>query len=81
MDRLWNGTLTAVRALLAGDRLLDPAAGARPLRLGVVPEDPVPIELAALAPASVRLAGEAGGRMDTVPVDAVALAGGTSARA
>ena len=51
-------TLTAVRALLAGDRLPDPAPGARPLRAGVVPEAPVPILLAALAPASIRLAGE-----------------------
>jgi alkanesulfonate monooxygenase SsuD/methylene tetrahydromethanopterin reductase-like flavin-dependent oxidoreductase (luciferase family) len=57
VDRL-RATLTAVRALLAGERLPSPAAGARPLRLGVVPEDPVPIALAALAPASVRLAGE-----------------------
>jgi alkanesulfonate monooxygenase SsuD/methylene tetrahydromethanopterin reductase-like flavin-dependent oxidoreductase (luciferase family) len=51
-------TLVAVRALLAGDRLPEPAPGARPLRLGVIPESPVPILLAALAPASVRLAGE-----------------------
>jgi alkanesulfonate monooxygenase SsuD/methylene tetrahydromethanopterin reductase-like flavin-dependent oxidoreductase (luciferase family) len=51
-------TLTAVRALLAGERLPAPAPGARPLRLGVVPESPVPILLAALAPGSVRLAGE-----------------------
>jgi alkanesulfonate monooxygenase SsuD/methylene tetrahydromethanopterin reductase-like flavin-dependent oxidoreductase (luciferase family) len=51
-------TLEAVRALLAGERLPAPAAGARPLRLGVPPETPVPIALAALAPASVRLAGE-----------------------
>ena len=51
-------TVTAVRALLAGERLPVPAAGARALRLGVVPEDPVPVELAALSPASVRLAGE-----------------------
>ena len=57
VDRL-RATLTAVCALLAGERLPSPAAGARPLRLGVVPEDPVPIALAALAPASVRLAGE-----------------------
>jgi alkanesulfonate monooxygenase SsuD/methylene tetrahydromethanopterin reductase-like flavin-dependent oxidoreductase (luciferase family) len=57
VDRL-RATLTAVRALLAGERLPSPAPGARPLRLGVVPEDPVPIALAALAPASVRLAGE-----------------------
>jgi alkanesulfonate monooxygenase SsuD/methylene tetrahydromethanopterin reductase-like flavin-dependent oxidoreductase (luciferase family) len=51
-------TLTTVRALLAGDRLPEPAPGARPLRLGVVPETPVPILLAALSPGSVRLAGE-----------------------
>jgi alkanesulfonate monooxygenase SsuD/methylene tetrahydromethanopterin reductase-like flavin-dependent oxidoreductase (luciferase family) len=51
-------TLTAVRALLAGDRLPDPAGDARPLRLGVVPETPIPIVLAALSPASIRLAGE-----------------------
>jgi alkanesulfonate monooxygenase SsuD/methylene tetrahydromethanopterin reductase-like flavin-dependent oxidoreductase (luciferase family) len=57
VDRL-RATVTAVRALLAGDRLPAPAAGARPLRLGVVPENPPPVELAALAPASVRLAGE-----------------------
>ena len=51
-------TLIAVRALLAGERLPRPAAGARPLRLGVVPEVPVPIALAALADSSIRLAGE-----------------------
>jgi alkanesulfonate monooxygenase SsuD/methylene tetrahydromethanopterin reductase-like flavin-dependent oxidoreductase (luciferase family) len=51
-------TLTAVRALLAGDRLPNPALAARALRLGVAPEAPVPILLAALAPASIRLAGE-----------------------
>ena len=51
-------TLIAVRALLGGDRLPEPAADARPLRLGVVPEPPVPIVLAALAPGSIRLAGE-----------------------
>jgi alkanesulfonate monooxygenase SsuD/methylene tetrahydromethanopterin reductase-like flavin-dependent oxidoreductase (luciferase family) len=51
-------TLTAVRALLTGERLPDPASGARPLRLGVVPEVPVPIGLAALSPGSIRLAGE-----------------------
>ncbi len=51
-------TLTAVRALLTGDRLPNPAPGARPLRLAVPPEVPVPIGLAALAPASIRLAGE-----------------------
>ena len=42
-------TLTAVRALLTGERLPNPAAGARPLRLGVVPDVPVPIVLAALS--------------------------------
>src|SRR4051794_34263015 len=41
--------LIGVRALLAGDRLPQPAPGARPLRLGVVPATPVPIALAALA--------------------------------
>jgi alkanesulfonate monooxygenase SsuD/methylene tetrahydromethanopterin reductase-like flavin-dependent oxidoreductase (luciferase family) len=51
-------TTAAVRALLAGERLPGPAAGARPLRLGLVPDPPVPIALAALSPASVRLAGE-----------------------
>jgi alkanesulfonate monooxygenase SsuD/methylene tetrahydromethanopterin reductase-like flavin-dependent oxidoreductase (luciferase family) len=51
-------TLTAVRALLAGDRLPNPAPGARPLRLGVAPDSPVPILLAALAPGSIKLAGE-----------------------
>ncbi len=51
-------TLTAVRALLAGERLPNPAPGARPLRLGALPEEPVPIGLAALSPASIRLAGE-----------------------
>jgi len=51
-------TLTAVRALLRGDRQPSPADGARPLRLGVVPESEVPIVLAALSPGSIRLAGE-----------------------
>jgi alkanesulfonate monooxygenase SsuD/methylene tetrahydromethanopterin reductase-like flavin-dependent oxidoreductase (luciferase family) len=51
-------TLIAVRALLAGERLPEPAPGARALRVGVVPESPIPILLAALAPGSVRLAGE-----------------------
>ena len=51
-------TLTAIRALLAGDRLPHPAAGARPLRAGSPPEPPVPLVLAALAPGSIRLAGE-----------------------
>ena len=51
-------TLTGVRALLAGERLPDPAPGARALRLGVVPDAPVPIALAALSAGSIRLAGE-----------------------
>src|SRR4051812_32741091 len=51
-------TLTAVRALLAGERLPHPARSAHPLRLGALPDVPVPIVLAALAPASIRLAGE-----------------------
>jgi alkanesulfonate monooxygenase SsuD/methylene tetrahydromethanopterin reductase-like flavin-dependent oxidoreductase (luciferase family) len=51
-------TLTAVRALLAGERLPSPAAGARPLRLGVLPDEPVPVALAALSAPSIRLAGE-----------------------
>ena len=51
-------TLTAVRALLAGDRLSHPAPDARPLRLGVLPDVPVPISLAALSDESIRIAGE-----------------------
>jgi alkanesulfonate monooxygenase SsuD/methylene tetrahydromethanopterin reductase-like flavin-dependent oxidoreductase (luciferase family) len=51
-------TLTAVRALLDGGRLPDPAPGARALKLGVPPDTPVPIGLAALSPGSIRLAGE-----------------------
>ena len=51
-------TVTAVRALLAGDRLPQPAAQARALRLGALPDTAVPLALAALSPASIRLAGE-----------------------
>ena len=51
-------TLAAVRALLTGDRLPDPARDARPLRLGAGPDVPVPLVLAALSPGSIRLAGE-----------------------
>jgi len=51
-------TLIAVRALLAGDRLPLEREHVRPLRLGSPPEEQIPIFLAALAPASVRLAGE-----------------------
>jgi alkanesulfonate monooxygenase SsuD/methylene tetrahydromethanopterin reductase-like flavin-dependent oxidoreductase (luciferase family) len=51
-------TLVAVRALLDGARLPLEREGVRPLRLGAPPEPRVPIILAALAPSSVRLAGE-----------------------
>jgi alkanesulfonate monooxygenase SsuD/methylene tetrahydromethanopterin reductase-like flavin-dependent oxidoreductase (luciferase family) len=51
-------TLVALKALLRGDRLPLEGDGVRPLRIGVPPSEPVPISLAALAPASVRLAGE-----------------------
>ena len=57
VDRM-RGTLVAVRALLDGARLPLDREGVRPLRLGAPPERPIPIFLAALAPASVRLAGE-----------------------
>jgi alkanesulfonate monooxygenase SsuD/methylene tetrahydromethanopterin reductase-like flavin-dependent oxidoreductase (luciferase family) len=51
-------TLLAVRALLDGARLPLDREHVRALRLGAPPERRVPILLAALAPASVRLAGE-----------------------
>jgi alkanesulfonate monooxygenase SsuD/methylene tetrahydromethanopterin reductase-like flavin-dependent oxidoreductase (luciferase family) len=51
-------TLLAVRALLDGARLPLDREHVRALRLGTPPERRVPILLAALAPASVRLAGE-----------------------
>jgi alkanesulfonate monooxygenase SsuD/methylene tetrahydromethanopterin reductase-like flavin-dependent oxidoreductase (luciferase family) len=51
-------TLTDVRALLAGERLPHPAGGARPLRVGVLPDEPVPLVLAALSAGSIALAGE-----------------------
>ena len=50
--------VTGVRALLAGERLPNPAPGARPLRLGVLPDAPIPIIVAALSSGSIRLAGE-----------------------
>jgi alkanesulfonate monooxygenase SsuD/methylene tetrahydromethanopterin reductase-like flavin-dependent oxidoreductase (luciferase family) len=53
-----RSTLVGVRALLGGARLPLDREEVRPLRLGAPPEQPVPIILAALAPASVRLAGE-----------------------
>jgi alkanesulfonate monooxygenase SsuD/methylene tetrahydromethanopterin reductase-like flavin-dependent oxidoreductase (luciferase family) len=51
-------TLVAVRALLDGARLPLDREHVRPLRLGAPPQRRVPILLAALAPTSVRLAGE-----------------------
>jgi alkanesulfonate monooxygenase SsuD/methylene tetrahydromethanopterin reductase-like flavin-dependent oxidoreductase (luciferase family) len=51
-------TLIAVRALLDGARLPLERENVRPLRLGAAPERRIPILLAALAPSSVRLAGE-----------------------
>ena len=51
-------SLLAVRALLEGNRLPLDRKGVRALRLGAPPERRVPILLAALAPPSVRLAGE-----------------------
>jgi alkanesulfonate monooxygenase SsuD/methylene tetrahydromethanopterin reductase-like flavin-dependent oxidoreductase (luciferase family) len=53
-----RATLVAVKALLGGGRLPVDRERVRPLRLGAPPEQPVPIILAALAPASIRLAGE-----------------------
>jgi alkanesulfonate monooxygenase SsuD/methylene tetrahydromethanopterin reductase-like flavin-dependent oxidoreductase (luciferase family) len=57
LDRM-RTTLVAVRALLEGARLPLEREDVRALRLGDAPERRVPILLAALAPASVRLAGE-----------------------
>ena len=57
VDRM-RATLVAVRALLEGERLPLEREDVRPLRLGTPPDRPIPISLAALAPASVRLAGE-----------------------
>jgi alkanesulfonate monooxygenase SsuD/methylene tetrahydromethanopterin reductase-like flavin-dependent oxidoreductase (luciferase family) len=57
VDRM-RGTLVAVRALLDGARLPLEREGIRPLRLGSPPDGHIAIYLAALAPASVRLAGE-----------------------
>jgi alkanesulfonate monooxygenase SsuD/methylene tetrahydromethanopterin reductase-like flavin-dependent oxidoreductase (luciferase family) len=51
-------TLVAIRALLEGGRLPLDRENVRALRLGAPPERRVPILLAALAPPSVRLAGE-----------------------
>jgi alkanesulfonate monooxygenase SsuD/methylene tetrahydromethanopterin reductase-like flavin-dependent oxidoreductase (luciferase family) len=57
IDRM-RTTLVSIRSLLGGDRLPMDREDVRPLRLGSPPKSPVPIMLAALAPASVRLAGE-----------------------
>ena len=57
VDRL-RTTLVAVRTLLDGARLPLDREHVRALRLGAPPERPVPILLAALAPSSIRLAGE-----------------------
>jgi len=51
-------TVVTVRALLDGERLPHWREGVRPLRLGAPPEQRVPLIVAALAPASIRLAGE-----------------------
>ena len=57
VSRMRN-TLVAVRALLDGARLPLDREDVRPLRLGAAPERRIPILLAALAPSSIRLAGE-----------------------
>jgi alkanesulfonate monooxygenase SsuD/methylene tetrahydromethanopterin reductase-like flavin-dependent oxidoreductase (luciferase family) len=57
LSRMRN-TLVSVRALLDGARLPLDREHVRPLRLGAAPDRRVPIILAALAPSSVRLAGE-----------------------
>lgn len=52
-------TTRQVRRLLDGERLLPTAPGrSRPLRLAVRPSSDIPIQLAALGPEAVRLAGE-----------------------
>lgn len=53
-----RATVSQVRALLDGERLPSPAADARPLRLGILPDERVPIALGALSSSSIRLAGE-----------------------
>ena len=50
-------TLVAVRTLLSGGRLPGVPQDVRALRLGCPPSMPVPIALAAITPASIRLAG------------------------
>lgn len=52
-------TVAQVRALLGGERVpLAGSSGARPLKLNVPPQPPIPICLAALGDESTRLAGE-----------------------
>lgn len=51
-------TIVAVKALLDGQRAPVEREGVRGLRIGALPDRAVPILLAALAPSSVRLAGE-----------------------
>ena len=53
-----RSVMHAVHSLLSGQRLPEPAGGSRPLRLEVTVEPTVPVALAALAPPTVRLAGE-----------------------
>jgi alkanesulfonate monooxygenase SsuD/methylene tetrahydromethanopterin reductase-like flavin-dependent oxidoreductase (luciferase family) len=53
-----RSTLVAVRALLDGSRLPTDRDDVRALKLGSLPDQRIPISLAALAPGSVRLAGE-----------------------
>lgn len=50
-------TLSAVRALLAGERLPQVPQGVRPLRIGLPPEQPVPLALASITPPGIRVAG------------------------
>jgi alkanesulfonate monooxygenase SsuD/methylene tetrahydromethanopterin reductase-like flavin-dependent oxidoreductase (luciferase family) len=57
VDRM-RSTVMAVRALLDGARLPLDREGVRALRLGALPSQYVAILLAALAPSSIRLAGE-----------------------
>jgi alkanesulfonate monooxygenase SsuD/methylene tetrahydromethanopterin reductase-like flavin-dependent oxidoreductase (luciferase family) len=57
VDRM-RTAIISIRTLLAGDRLPHDREGVRSLRLGTTPEEHIPILLAALAPGSVRLAGE-----------------------
>jgi alkanesulfonate monooxygenase SsuD/methylene tetrahydromethanopterin reductase-like flavin-dependent oxidoreductase (luciferase family) len=57
VDRM-RTTLVAVKALLDGARLPLERENVRALRLGTPPERRIPILVAALAPPSVRLAGE-----------------------